>query len=45
MKLFKRDKMKNSEYLSNNGFYVPSGLALKNNEIIYICNLINKFFV
>ena len=45
MKLFKSDKMKNSEYLSNNGFYVPSGLALKNNEVNYICNLINKFFV
>ncbi len=45
MKLFKRDKMKNSEYLSNNGFYVPSGLALKDNQINYICHLINKFFV
>ncbi len=45
MKLFKGDKMKNSEYLSNNGFYVPSGLALKDNQINYICHLINKFFV
>ena len=42
MKLFKKDKMINSEYLSKNGFYVPSGLALKNNEIKYICKWINK---
>ena len=45
MKLFKNNKMKNSEYLSNNGFYLPSGLALKNNEINYICRLVNKIFV
>ena len=38
----KKNKMANSEYLSKNGFYVPSGLALKNAEIKYICNLINK---
>ena len=42
MKLFKKDKMINSEYLSKNGFYVPSGLALKNNEIKYVCKWINK---
>ena len=42
MRLFAKDKMKNSEYLSNNGFYVPSGLAIKNREIKFISNMINE---
>jgi perosamine synthetase len=42
MKLFKKNKMPNSNYLSKNGLYLPSGLALKNNEIKYICNVVNK---
>ena len=33
MKLFKSDSMPVSEYISNNGFYLPSGLGLKNKEI------------
>ena len=45
MKLFKRDKMINSDYLSKNGFYLPSGLALKDIEIKHICRVINKILI
>ena len=34
MRLFpKNQKLKNSEYLSSNGFYLPSGLGISNKEI------------
>tara|TARA_B100000963_G_scaffold361176_1_gene395277 strand:- start:86 stop:1219 length:1134 start_codon:yes stop_codon:yes gene_type:complete len=42
MNLFSNQKMKNSEYLSKNGFYLPSGLAIKDSEVKYVCNVINK---
>ena len=42
MKLFTNKKMPNSEYLSKNGFYVPSGLAISNREIKYVCDVLNK---
>ena len=32
----------NAEYLSKNGFYLPSGLGIKNQEISYICKILNK---
>tara|TARA_B100000886_G_scaffold298784_1_gene227088 strand:- start:294 stop:725 length:432 start_codon:yes stop_codon:yes gene_type:complete len=44
-KIFTKIKMPNSEYLSKNGFYVPSGLGLKNIEINYICLILNKIFI
>jgi len=34
MKVFsKKEKLPNSEYLSKNGFYLPSGLGITNKEI------------
>ncbi len=37
MKLFKKKtKLTNAEYLSRNGFYLPSGLSLSNKEIDYV---------
>ena len=42
MKIFTKSKMPNSEYLSNNGFYLPSGLGVSNNEIRYVCNVLNQ---
>tara|TARA_X000000950_G_C13805686_1_gene615474 strand:+ start:90 stop:1223 length:1134 start_codon:yes stop_codon:yes gene_type:complete len=42
MKLFSKDKMLISEYLSKNGFYVPSGLGITNKEINYVCKIINQ---
>ena len=45
MNLFsKKTKYKNSEFLFNNGFYLPSGLGLKNIEIDYVCKVVNKIF-
>ncbi|MDC1092919.1 DegT/DnrJ/EryC1/StrS aminotransferase family protein [Pelagibacteraceae bacterium] len=43
MKLFSNDKMPNAEYLSKNGFYVPSGLGISNHEVKYICKILNQF--
>jgi perosamine synthetase len=37
MKIFKKKtKLTNAEYLSRNGFYLPSGLSLSNKEIDYV---------
>ena len=41
-KKFGKEILKNSEYLSKNGFYLPSGTALKNKEIRYIINEVKK---
>jgi perosamine synthetase len=38
MKFFKNIKMPVSEYISKNGFYLPSGLGLKNQEIDLVIN-------
>ena len=38
----KNSRYPNSEYLSNCGFYLPSGLGIKNYEIDYICDVVNK---
>ena len=43
MKLFnKMQKFKNSEMLSKNGFYLPSGLAISNKEIDVVGNTLLK---
>ena len=40
--LFKNEKYPVSEFMSNNGFYIPSGLNLKKKTLKYIANTINK---
>jgi perosamine synthetase len=42
MKLFKNKKYPNAEYLSKNGFYLPSGLGIKNKEIEYVASTLNN---
>ena len=43
LKIFKKNlKLPNSEVLSKNGFYLPSGLGITNKEIIYVCNILNS---
>tara|TARA_B100000787_G_scaffold169686_1_gene161715 strand:+ start:1285 stop:2403 length:1119 start_codon:yes stop_codon:yes gene_type:complete len=37
-----KQNFKNSEYISENGFYLPTSLTLKNKEIDYICNCVNE---
>ena len=39
---FKNQNFKNSEYLSTNGFYLPSGINLKKNELEYVVKSLNK---
>ena len=43
LKLFKKkETYPNAEYLSKNGFYLPSGLGLKDSQIKFICNKVNE---
>ena len=42
MKLFKNEKYPNAEHISKRGFYLPSGIGIKNFEIDYICSTLNK---
>ena len=43
MKLFpKNQKFVNAEYLSKNGFYLPSGLGIKDKQIQYVGNILLK---
>ena len=45
IKIFnKTQKFPNAEYLSKNGFYLPSGLGIKNCEIDYVAESLNKIF-
>ena len=41
----KNEKYPNAEYLSKNGFYLPSGIGIKNYEIDYICKTLNKILI
>lgn len=42
MGLFINESYPIAEKLSRNGFYIPSGLALTDDEIFYVCNVISK---
>ena len=43
MKIFrKKEKFPNAEYLSTNGFYLPSGIGIKNYEIDYVAKTLIK---
>ena len=48
-KIFKKNKLfpgterfKNADFLSKNGFYLPSGLGISNSEIDYVANTLLK---
>jgi len=36
--------LENSKYVSNNGLFLPTHMKLTNEQIIYICKIINIFF-
>ena len=42
MKIFRKGNYPNSEFMSENGFYIPSGLNLNIKELRYITKTINK---
>jgi hypothetical protein len=44
MGLFKRANLPVSEYLSDYGFYIPSGLGINVNEINYVSEQVLNFF-
>ena len=37
-----KEKFPNSDYISNVGRYLPSGIAIKNNQIDYICKVLKS---
>ena len=41
---FKKNEFKNSEYLSKNGFYIPSGMKLKKNQLDLVILEMKKIF-
>jgi perosamine synthetase len=41
---FKKQKMKNSEYLSKKGFYIPSGIGTSDSQIKIVCKEIISIF-
>ena len=44
IKYFKKIKLPNSEYISKNGFYLPSGLGLSIRELRYIKDTVINIF-
>jgi perosamine synthetase len=41
---FNSKNYKNSEYISNYGFYLPTSLKLNNSDIDYVCECVNEIF-
>ena len=42
LKIFRKDSFKNSDYLSKNGFYLPSGIGITNKEINFVAKEVLK---
>ena len=42
LKFFPKNKFKNSDYLSKNGFYLPSGIGIANEEINFVSKKVLK---
>ena len=40
---FTKKKFLNSEYMSKYGLYLPAALNIKNNEIDYVCKILNNY--
>ena len=40
--LFKNERYPNAEYISKNGFYIPSGLGMTKKEQLNVIKVINK---
>ena len=45
LNLFTGEKYANAEHLARCGFYLPSGLGLTNNDLLYITKKIKEYFV
>jgi perosamine synthetase len=44
MGLFLNDKHPNSEKIARNGFYLPSGVGLSNEDVLKVCNIFKKIY-
>ena len=44
LKVFDKKKYPNSNYLSRYGFYIPSFVKIKNSEMNYVVDVLNKLF-
>lgn len=42
--MFKNKVLKNSEYLSKKGLYIPCGFTTSKSQVEYVCKMINNFF-
>ena len=42
LNLFKNEKYPNSEYLSTNGFYIPTSIDLTKNQLRFIADAVNS---
>ena len=45
MGLFKGESYPIAENLAKNGFYLPSGVGLKNNQLKYIVKIVNEMLI
>ena len=45
MRLFKRESYPVAENLAKNGFYLPSGVGLKKNQLKYIIKIANEILI
>ena len=43
-KLFKKVNYPIAEKLARRGFYIPSGIGLKDNDLIEVCNVLHEVF-
>ena len=43
--LFINEKLPNSVYLGEKGFYLPSGLSLTEENVVYVANELKKIFI
>ena len=43
-KYIKKSRLPNSEFIANNGFYIPSGLGLNSKELKYIKDSVIDIF-
>ena len=39
---FKNETYPNSEYIAKNGFYIPSGLGINDDDINFVCDSIEE---
>ena len=44
MGLFQNEKYPNAEKIARNGFYLPSGVGLSNDEVLKVCKIFKDIY-